>query len=115
MDRIKQKGDQIQRNLLIYIYVCVYIIQGIIGYKTQIVFLPGASAEREAMPVCGFQCFVAFFSVFGLLICNRFSIGCGIVIGPGCFPQKFGAFFCYNHSPLTCGSLMPFTLDLWQW
>ena len=46
------------------------------------------------------------------LDCNRSSIGYGIVICPGCFPQKFGAFFCYNHSRLTCGSLMPFTLHL---
>ena len=43
-------------------------------------------------------------SVFGLFSCNRSSIGCGIAISPGCFPQKLGAFFCYSHSPLTCGN-----------
>ena len=54
----------------------------------------GVSPLNESGALCGCvfsSVLLLFKNVFGLFSCDRSSIGCGIVINPGCFPQKFGA------------------------
>ena len=70
--------------------------------------------KRESRTLCGcvFSSVLFFKCCWIVSSCNRSSIGYGIVICPGCFRQKFGVFVCYKHSPLTCGSLMPFRISI---
>lgn len=50
-------------------------------------------SESGTLCGCVLSSVLRVVDVFGLFSCNRSNIGCGIVMGPGCFP------------------LMPFTLD----